>query len=144
MRHLLLLSAALLAPAVFAQQYVPAGEIQSASASASFDGDEVRGPRVQVTREDDGRWTGRLLGVVIDAQEVKNGLRGANFALYTERVKDGIAVRGHVDGRTVSFLVPDDPQQRFHRRWTLKGVADADNPPPAHFALAAVGALYGS
>lgn len=142
MRRLVPIALVLLPALALSQEgYRPLGEIQSASSSASFDASSVRGPRVQMTREDDGRWTGRLLGMVIDGQERHNGVRGANFALYTERVKGGIAVRGNLDTRTVSLYISDDEAQRFQRRWTLKGLADAKEPPPVQFALAAVAAL---
>src|SRR5688572_21596574 len=94
----LLLVAALVAPLSLSAQdsYRPLGEIQLGSSSASFDESSVRGPRVLVTAQGDGRWTGRIGDLVVDGTERANGIRGANFALYVERVSDGIMVRGNL------------------------------------------------
>lgn len=137
------LAAALLLPSLLLAQdgFRALGEIQTADSSAAFDANSVRGPQVQVTREGKDQWRGWVRGMAIDGTERKNGLRGANFALYVERVKGGVQVRGNLDTRTVNIHIPDDPQQRFHRRLTLKGLADTEQPPAAQFALAAVAAI---
>lgn len=143
MRSLLVVAALVVPLSISAQgeTYRPIGEVQLGSSSASFDESSVRGPRVQVTRGSNGRWTGRIGDLIIDGTERKNGVRGANFALYVERVDDGLMVRGNLLTRTISVKIPDDPQERYYRRWTLKGQADTSSPPPAHFALAIAGAM---
>src|SRR4051812_36046786 len=101
-----LLAAAVLAVAPVALSYTPVGEILSGDSSASFDSAQVVGPQVSLTREAKGRWVGRLKGTVIDVTEVKDGVRGANVALYVERLKDGYIVRGNLGDRTVHVHVP--------------------------------------
>src|SRR5919106_1596264 len=117
------------------------GEIRSAYSSAAFDAVSVFGPRVSVTNESAGRWVGWLGNHIIDVREVKNGVRGANVALYLERRKDGFAVRGHLGFRTVSISIPDDARQRQQLRWTLLGLADVEDPPIPQFIFAAVAGL---
>jgi hypothetical protein len=117
------------------------GEIRSAYSSAAFDALSVRGPRVSVTNESDGRWVGWLGNHIIDVREVKNGVRGANVALYLARRKDGFTVRGHVGLRTVSIYIPDDAWQRQQLRWTLLGLANVEDPPIPHFIFAAIAGL---
>ncbi|MDQ3264765.1 MAG: hypothetical protein M3Y59_14035 [Myxococcota bacterium] len=137
-----ILIAALVVPLSLSAQdsYQPLGEVQLGTSSASFDEDSVRGPRVQVTREEGGHWTGRIGDMVVDGIERPNGVRGANFALYVERVSDGTIVRGNLLTRTVFIKIPHDEQQRYYLRYTLKGVADTTHPPAAQFALAVAGA----
>ncbi len=137
-----ILIAALVVPLSLSAQdsYQPLGEVQLVGSSASFDEDSVRGPQVQVTRERNGHWTGRIGDLVVDGVERPNGVRGANFALYVERVSDGIIVRGNLLTRTVYVRIPDDEQQRYYLRYTLKGMADTSAPPAAQFALAVAGA----
>lgn len=135
--------AALLPFAALAQPdfFQPEGEIRSAHSSAAFDGDSVRGPGIQVTREPDGRWVGWLGNRVIDVAEVESGIRGANVALYLSRGNDGLIVRGYLGGRTVTLYIPDDGKQRDHLRWKLLGLAGVKNPPIPQFIFAAIAAL---
>jgi hypothetical protein len=138
------LAVALLLPfAAFAKanSFQAEGEIRSRSSSAAFDAGSVRGPRVSVTRESEDRWVGWLGNRVIDVSEVKNGVRGANVALYLAREKDGFKVRGHLDGRTVSIHIPDDARERYQLQWELLGLANAEDPPIPQFIFAAVAAL---
>jgi hypothetical protein len=121
--------------------FQPSGEIRSSHSSAAFDAASVRGPNVSITNESDGRWVGWLGNRVIDVREVKNGVRGANVALYLERGKDGFTVRGHLGPRTVSISIPDDARQRDLLRWTLVGLANAEDPPIPQFIFAAVAGL---
>ena len=117
------------------------GEIRSARSSAAFDAVSVRGPHVSVTRESDGRWVGWLGNRVIDVREVKNGVRGANVALYLARSKDSSTVRGNLGDRTVSIDIPDEAAQRDLLRWALLGLAAEKDPPIPQFIFAAVAAL---
>lgn len=117
------------------------GEIQGRTSSAAFDDRSVIGPQVSVYREPDGRWVGRVRGRVVDAYEVKNGVRGANFALYFERRADGKIVRGHWGRDTVYVHIPDDARQREQLWYDLKGAAAQDVPPLPQFLFAVLGAL---
>ena len=138
-----LMLAALLPFAALAQPsaFHADGEIRSAHSSAAFDGESIRGPRVSVTREPDGRWAGWLGNRVIEAREVKGGARGPNLALYLSRQNDGLTVRGYLGGRTISLHIPDDPMQRVLLRWTLVGRAGEKDPPIPQYIFAAIAAL---
>lgn len=123
------------------QPFKAIGELQSRSSSAAFDENSVIGPRVSMYRGAEGRWTGRVRGRVVDAYEVKNGIRGADFALYFEKVADGKIVRGRWGYDTVYVHLPDDFRERERFGYHVTGAANDDIPPLPQFLFAVMGTL---
>jgi hypothetical protein len=89
-----------LAPSALAQstEYEPTGEVRFRAGGfgggASFSADRVVGPRVNMTRREDGGWAGDLLGHDLDLHLDNGRLSGPNVNLTFSQKDDKVAIEG--------------------------------------------------
>ena len=81
------------------------GEIRTALGSAAFDDWRVVGPQVNLTRLENGLWSGTLLGVDVRARPSPGKLVGTGVNLSFVRWQGEVIVRGNVGGMPVRVRV---------------------------------------
>jgi hypothetical protein len=101
MRNALLALALLASPAL---AFEPTGEVLfRGGSSASFDGERIVGPTVNLTLAEGGYWTGDILGENVDLTVSPDRIRGPNIELVIQTSKDTTTVRGNAFGRRINL-----------------------------------------
>jgi len=96
-----------LAPSALAQspEYEPTGEVRfiggGFGSGASFSGERVVGPNVNMTRREDGGWAGDLLGHNLDLHLDNDRLSGPNVNLAFSQKGDKVTIEGLFFGQRV-------------------------------------------
>lgn len=86
-------------------EFVATGAIQAHDRSASFSDWRVVGPRVNMTRSDDGSWSGDIFGKSYVLKPGQGKVSGAGAELYFVRWGREVVVRGTLEGRTVNVRI---------------------------------------
>jgi hypothetical protein len=82
-------------------EYVPTGEVIVRGRGATFSDWRVAGPTVNLTRAEDGSWSGSLLGRNVSLKPGPGRLTGPGGDLQFLRWGDYVYVRGNLSGREV-------------------------------------------
>jgi hypothetical protein len=104
-----MITAALIAlVAVQAPAFEPVGELLfsargDSNATVSFDGTRIVGPRVNLTRREDGTWAGNMGDQEIDVTVSADTIVGANVKLHLEPVQAGVRMKGLWFGERISL-----------------------------------------
>jgi hypothetical protein len=89
--------------------FAPAGEILIRDRSAAFSDWRVVGPLVNMTRGEDGSWSGDLLGNSYVMRPGEGALAGGGADLHFVRWRKEVVVRGTLHGRKVNVrIVPGE------------------------------------
>jgi len=136
--------------------------------SASFDGNRVIGPAINVSRRPDGTWAGWIRGQAVNLEVKGNQISDASLTLNVHELPEGVEVRGlwvggprsgEIDIRVTPtefyarephieppiFLEAAGPGRygrgAFANAIGLEGDAALPHPPEPQFALALLGGL---
>lgn len=85
------------------------GAVSSPNGGASFDEARVIGPRITMTRREDGSWIGTLDGHPIDVTVYPSRVVGVDLTLTIERSPSGYIIHGQYQGRI--FRIERDEQR---------------------------------
>jgi hypothetical protein len=89
------------------EEFRASGEIRTSQGSAAFDDWRVVGPRVNLVRQEDGTWSGTILGVDVSARPSQGKLVGAGVNLSFVRWRGEVITRGRIGALSVNVrLVP--------------------------------------
>ena len=119
----------------------PRGEVFAQSGSASFDSTSVRGPGVNMSRLEDGRWSGWLDGSFVTVMVEGNSIRGPNVSLAIERTDKELRVRGLLGLGTVAITIPHERKGAAWHNFRLTGAAASEDPPIPQMVFALIAAL---
>jgi hypothetical protein len=145
-------------------EYAPTGEISVNQSGATFDDWRVVGPRVNLTRDAEGTWTGSLLGVNMALKPTAPGkLYGSGADLNFLRWGEFVMIQGMLGGRQVQFRFQPGPGYAVQggilcnatprsidctqgaanqtSNMLLRGQAASAQPPMPQFGLALIAAL---
>jgi hypothetical protein len=86
-------------------EFLAMGEIQAHDRSAAFSDWRVVGPRVNMTRRDDGSWAGDLLGESYVLRPGEGQISGAGADVFFVRSGREVIVRGILNARKFSIRV---------------------------------------
>ena len=112
------------------------GEIYTRLSHATFDDQQIIGPRVSMTRRSDGTWGGWLRGRPLDITVTDEGIRGVGLTLYVERGPEYLVLHGYYDDRPIRVEWPMEgviPTWFYYR---FGGAAGRPNPPIPQFLIA--------
>jgi len=134
---------------------------------ASFSGDRVVSPDIEVSKRSDGSWAGRIGGEVFDVNVRNSGMRGASTLVTWDETPTGVIIDGMLNGVVMHFEVDDKrvlvrtgggvthqgtprsftlgrlDHEHFQSGFELRGLAAELHPPEPQFALALTGAFFG-
>lgn len=100
------------------EPYEPTGEVQFRSrgamwSGATFDGERVVGPLINVARRDDGSWAGDLGGESTDLTVTSERATGVNVNIQFARKGKATEIQGLLFGQRIRFELTD---KRFSGR----------------------------
>jgi hypothetical protein len=119
----------------------PRGEVFARTGSASFDSTSVRGPGVNMSRLEDGRWSGWLNGSFVTVTVDGNTVRGPNVSIGIERTEKELRVRGLLGQGTVAITIPHERKGAAWHNFRLTGTAASEDPPIPQMIFALIAAL---